>query len=310
MRLVDVLKSVLGRARSRKILAEMTPFEQLIYFVKERESIRLKKEAGELPPWTEDPILGNNRFTNVNREDDKVTRWIAKHWRTPYASDPDLWFAMVVARHVNLPHTLLVMGYPVPWNAEKFVESIRAVRSQRLPAYNAAYMIRAAKGTEYKDKAEYLAKAVMAPLWERREEIRPRAVDTLEEFHLRLMTGYGMGSFLAAQVVADMKHVEPLRSASDWKTWAASGPGSRRGLNRILGNEPKKPWTENGWREAFGAFYASLQPYIQRGELPDLDAQCYQNVLCEVDKYLRTFKGEGRPKQRYVPQPPSLLGDV
>jgi len=44
-------------------------------------SIRIKKEGGERPPWTHDPILRDAYFTNVHREDDRVTRWIAKHWR-------------------------------------------------------------------------------------------------------------------------------------------------------------------------------------------------------------------------------------
>ena len=42
------------------------------------------------------------------------------------------------------------------------------------------------------------------------------------------------GGFISGQIVADMKYVAPLRDAPDWWNFAVSGPGSRRGLNRVL----------------------------------------------------------------------------
>jgi len=54
--------------------------EQLIYWINERENIRLKKEAGESPPWSSNPVMQVTYFCNVNREDDKVTKWIRDNW--------------------------------------------------------------------------------------------------------------------------------------------------------------------------------------------------------------------------------------
>lgn len=288
--------SVAGRS------TEVSVFQLLVKFIQERECIRLKKEAGEPLPWTDDPVLGSYRFTNVNREHDRVTQWIAEHWRTPHAEDPDLWFAMTAARHVNLPSTLVGMGYPVPWEPEAFIYAIRARMMQRMPAYNVAYMIRAAKGAGWSDKAEYLAKAVLGPLWERREELRPRAGEWLEDFYSRLLGAYGIGTFIAAQVVADVKYVPPLVFASDWAMFVAPGPGSRRGLNWVLGREPSAPWKDADWKEAFKVLYVKeLLPLMDDGELPWLDAQNVQNCLCEFSKYMKAYTGQGRPKQRYTP---------
>ena len=78
----------------------MLQITQLLYFIGERESIRIRRANGE-PPWTDDQIFRENRFCNVRREDDRVTRWIAENRRTPHADDPDLWFAMAIARFVN-----------------------------------------------------------------------------------------------------------------------------------------------------------------------------------------------------------------
>jgi 5-hmdU DNA kinase, helical domain len=49
----------------------------LFNFIAERERIRCRRAAGEPPPWTADPILREWSFTNVRREDDRVTRWVA-----------------------------------------------------------------------------------------------------------------------------------------------------------------------------------------------------------------------------------------
>src|SRR5215204_5436773 len=91
------------------------PIKQLYPFAKERYAIYLKRQAGMPPPWTEDPILRDYRFTSVYREDDRVTAWIREQWRNPHNDDPDLWFAMCVARLFNQPVTLAAIGYPVPF---------------------------------------------------------------------------------------------------------------------------------------------------------------------------------------------------
>jgi hypothetical protein len=64
-----------------QLQADTGLYPRLVNFVIEREAIRLKKEGGKRPPWTHDEILRDGYFCNVRREDDKVTRWIAKHWR-------------------------------------------------------------------------------------------------------------------------------------------------------------------------------------------------------------------------------------
>src|SRR5215813_2551463 len=92
------------------------PVQRLFAFAQERYNIFLRRNAGEKPPWTKDPVLRDYRFCNVYREDDRVTIWIRENWREPHADDPDLWFAMAVARLVNWPDSLAALGYPVPWD--------------------------------------------------------------------------------------------------------------------------------------------------------------------------------------------------
>lgn len=269
--------------------------DELVYWLIERETIRAKKESGQQKPWTEDPILRKFRFCNYRRELDAVTRWVHENWLVPNATDPDVWFAMVVARFFNLPSSLNDLGYPVPWNPEHCREVMLDRAARGLKNYNAAYMIRSTSGS----KTEHLIKDVFTPLWQSRELLRPKRGDTLTSYHFVLGQFYGLGSFLTGQVIADIKHVEPLRSASDWFTFACSGPGSRRGMNRILGYSVTAAWREDDWRLALTRLQGIINPRLVGAGLEELCGQNTQSSLCEIDKYLRIKLGEGRPKQLY-----------
>lgn len=252
--------------------------------------------------YSSDPIIAEYRFCNVRREDDRVTVWLRKNWREPHIQDTHLWFAMCVARFVNWPDTLDELGYPVPWDASRFLFVMRHRKLLKAKVYSGAYMTRAEPGMPGEDKASYQAKSVFGPLWENRMTLRPSPEDTLNSYHTMLMRYHGMGSFMAAQVVADMKYAPPFKvgrevRAKDWWTFAASGPGSRRGLNRVLGRPPESPWTEEGWRMEHSRLIERMGEIEGVGRLTASD---WQNVECEFDKYERVRLGEGRPRARYT----------
>lgn len=282
----------------------MTGVERLVKFIAEREATRFRYDnkmpldnVGGRPVWTEDTILAEYRFCNVRREDDRVTRWIARNWRNPNRGDPDLWFAMLVARFVNWPDTLEDLGYPVPWSPSHFLGIMSERKKARLKMYTGAYMVRADR--ESADKAEYQAKILFQPLWDARERLRPFPGDTLNSWHMLLGQFHGLGSFMAAQIVADMKYDDCLFSAEDWRTFAASGPGSRRGLNRVLGRPQSCTWTEEDWRMELRRLQDRVGPILEDGDMMPLHAQDLQNCLCEFDKYQRCLLGEGQPRARY-----------
>jgi hypothetical protein len=56
----------------------MTKFpllDSLVYFTTERISIKRKRDAGEPPPWTADPLMVQKyRFCNADVQDDAVSR--------------------------------------------------------------------------------------------------------------------------------------------------------------------------------------------------------------------------------------------
>jgi hypothetical protein len=182
--------------------------ETAIYWISERENIRKRRAAGEPSPWTEDAILRDFRFCNVRREDDAVTRAIATLWRQPYSCDPNLWFAMVVARFINWPETLDELGYPSSWDPVHFKRALSSRMQRGSTVFGPAYVI--PNGGSRKPKVDYLADNILNRLWRARDYMAPGPTETLASYCARLMDFGGIGGFMAAQVVADLKYVDPL----------------------------------------------------------------------------------------------------
>jgi hypothetical protein len=283
-----------------KTIYAFPQFDAFMRFVIERHRIYERRAAGQPAPWTKDPILRAYRFCNVYRELDRVTLWIANHWRGPYAQYEHLWFAMVIARLVNRPETLALLACPGRWNKKQFLSIMHARQEAGEKTFGSAYIV--STGGKAMNKAEYLAQYVLDPLWKAREIIRPRRLDSLHQFFSRLTAYDGLGSFMAAQIVADMKYVDPLVHAIDWWTFASSGPGSRRGMSYVMGKDPRTiSWREKEWREALSELSVLVRPVAKHEGLPRLHNQDLQNCLCEFSKYARTVNGTGRPKQKFIP---------
>lgn len=264
------------------------------HWINEREKIRRFKEAGNKGPWTLDPILGQYRFCNVHREDDKVTRWIAHNWRNPHATSTMIVAAMVLARTVNWPPTLRAIGFPELWNNTNIIRVIQEQHSKG-KAWGSAYIV--STNGHAIEKALYVVRDVCCPVakgWQ-----APTA-NTLRAYYDRLRRFNGLGSFMAGQIVADLKNAprHRLSTAPDWWTWATPGPGSMRGLSVY--------WD---LRVAPGNFLtylhkmeAEVEPLLDSNIAP-LCSQDWQNVMCEFSKYHKAKEGYGRPKSDYTPTP-------
>lgn len=278
--------------------------EYFFHWIEERESIRQKKEAGLPKPWTNDPILQRYKFCNVRREDDRVTKWIKNNWRDPCRGHPNMWFAMIVARLFNWPDTLDAITFPLAEYPE-IKEQWRVLLKRRrdtlgLKIFTGAYLV-STNGVKM-DKVDYILDRVLTPIWERGkspEQISETFFDgklRLEEYWNHLIQFDGLGSFMAGQVVADLKYIDPiLEKAEDWWTWAPLGPGSIRGLNRYHYRKTDYPLKQKqGIIEL-----QTISEDIKRVLGLDLPVHDVQNCCCETDKYIRLIKGEGKTRSTY-----------
>jgi hypothetical protein len=187
----------------------------------------------------------------------------------------------------------------VPWNPGRFKSVIEARQAAGLKAFEAqAYkvMVSGQSGKQ----VDLIVDRVLNPIWQRREYYCPRPTDTLATRSGRLSEGPFMGGFYSGQVVADLKYVQ-LTDAPDWWTFAVSGPGSRRGLDRVMGRAPRKYWPESEWYAEFCELYEAMKQPIQTATGLALHAADFQSVLCEYDKMCRLLNGEGtRTVRRFV----------
>ena len=267
---------------------------ELLHWVKERESVRIKKEAGEPKPWTTDPIIRDYKFCNVRRNDDRVSRWIHDHWLHPYANHPSITFAMCVARIFNWPETLELIEdlvFHETWQPEEMRKRIKEYRDQGNKVFTGAYTVSTC-GLAM-DKVDYVIDKVFTPL--RKTITNPKEGQTLEEVWEDLCQYQGFSSFMAGQVVADLKYIKPLLHATDWNTFAPLGPGSIRGLNRLHGRElGYNVKQQQGTQELL-----EIQSIIKRELSLDIALHDVQNVHCETDKYLRLKYDNGKVRSKY-----------
>lgn len=280
-------------------------YEPLIYWVKERERIRVRKEVDRAPPpWTDDPILATYRFCCVRREDDRGTIWIRDHIRKPFAEHPLLWLMLCIARQINWPDTLTELIQRSAWpHVDNFEPSMitlvledRKRRGEKI--YTGAYMI-SAPSRKGDNKQTYIAEQVIGEQWRRLEVFKRwfsyRA--TLHGTHERLCAVNGWGPFMAYQAVVDMRFTSLLDRAEDLQSWAAAGPGTIRGLNRIHRRVVDATLSQERALSEMRAIYK----FIQAESGVALDFSDVPNILCETDKYLRVKLGEGKPRALYVP---------
>ena len=282
-------------------------YTPLWFWVRERERIRIAKDSGAPPPWTDDPILAAYRFCNVRREDDSGTMWIKVNIRERFAGHEHLWFMLCIARQINWPDTLAeLIAAEDAWpsgplfSPVELATALDARKQRGEKIYTGAYMIGAPpeKGT---DKQRYIAEVVLGQLWWARDRFARLFGGTvkpmLREVHARLAGYRGWGPFMAYQAIVDMRFTPLLDHADDVAIWAAAGPGTIRGLNRLHGRKVDAALSQAA---ALGEMRAIYRRVVDETGVA-MDFSDVPNILCETDKYLRVKNGEGKPRARYVP---------
>lgn len=278
----------------------------LLYFVWEREAIRLARENGHVAPWTKDPVLARYKFTNIRRRDDRVSRWVIEHIIKPREHSPHLWFMLLIARLINWPPTLqrliddgILFRTADDFEPVEFSRSIENFKAQGNKAYTGAYMVYPTKMDPGGVKSLAIARHIIAPARELGETVqgiisgdRPSIADVVSV----LSSGFGISTFIAGQVAADLTYCAQLDDAVDLYSYAPIGPGSQRGLNYLLGRKPFATWQQ----DAFNGWLIRINDDIKKElQIEDLTLHDVQNVMCEYSKYCRVVLGEGTPKTVY-----------
>lgn len=284
----------------------------LLYFVWEREAIRLAR-AAEFPRerWTADPIFARYKFTNIRRRDDRVSRWIIREMIEPAVDcgDEQLWFTLLVARLINWPPSLeaLLGGGVLPvapgdFSRRRFVEVLEARKAAGAKVYSGAYMLYPTKMDPGGCKSEAVARYIIGAAVERAADIAEAVfpasgVTSVEGIVRELSLCFGVSSFMAGQVAADLTYTG--MTFSDVYTWAPIGPGSAQGLNALLERSKFAGWAQADFNRELIAIKGRIESELG---IRGLTLHDVQNVMCEYSKYVRALRGEGKPKTLYKPE--------
>lgn len=264
---------------------KIEPFERFAKFIIDRENVRIRRKTHEVGPWTKNKILHGYHFTNVRREDDKVSKYLLGVWYPEIKGDsnPHLWGAIMIARFINSPESLEAVKQEVKardYTAAK--NKLAVMMAEGKTVFRSAYLQPEIKGFTRLEKIfeVLLPKIIKADI----------PISSLEAAVEKICSIKYFGEFMAGQIVMDAIHVidsadEP-NSWADCFTYAPIGPGSVRGLNRLR----EKELTRKLKRPQYETEIAELHTCQDMWKWRALDLE---HALCEWDKYERLLWGQG-----------------
>jgi hypothetical protein len=276
---------------------ELSPaIQQFFSVARERERIRLKREAGQKKPWTDDKIFRAWRFCNVHRENDKTSVWFRDNIRKPLLdADPQKQIeSTIIFRWFNRIQTGekikdLLLGQ---WDTEEARDRLRDEK----PVVTGAYIIKGPDGYSKLDGVLYCVNAALDRTPEMTKRWGSTQDFTLQEAWEDLVEFYYLGPFMAYEIVTDLRWTPVLGNAPDIMTWANAGPGCARGLGWIIGDQ--RAFNSNSAKHQLGmlSMMEGLLEYSKTDLWPSSwqpwEMREVEHWLCEFDKYKRAERGD------------------
>ena len=286
------------------------------YWMSERHRIYLKRQQGDVWPWTSDPILGEYKFTNVYRQLDRVTQeWTVRKERLKRLSAPALLTHLLTFRMFNLPSTydhLLVAGVlhtnDGSFNLRRAKTVLKTMTAKKMQVFTGAYII--TNSGQSRPKIELVSEAIAAMVKDADHIVSTIRAEKTMQFAVSKISEYPLvGQFIGYELVCDMRFTPILKDATDVLTWANPGPGAQRGLNRIFRGDSRDRPKSNSTAIYLNEMRMLYKMACHGGKM---DAQVLESPwpfelreiehsLCEFDKYVRVRNGEGRPRSKYRP---------
>lgn len=294
----------------------------LYNFIKRRYVIHLRKDVLKKdPPWTNDQVLRNFRFTNIRREHDKESKWVIEHIaNNPELSYEDKLLNVILFRLYNKHETAELISMPFKfsqtpdWNPEWYRSLFEAalVEDPKRVFFTAAFHTVGMKNTLKRVTGEDYAP--MRILKFIKILINEGLVDDIkacvnqQEVYQTLTGCNGIGRFLAYQFYVDMTYIAEFPFSEN--EFTVAGPGCVMGLNYLFEDRDGMSYEEclfwlrdnldRLFVEELGKDWDAKRVFW---DLPEED-RCFnvmslENCFCELSKYIRAKDGTGRPRKRY-----------
>ncbi len=269
-------------------------------FAKKRQDIFFKRFYHEQPPFTDDNILLNYKFTNAYRASDRVSQYLIKN--VIYKDDfdvEDTLFRILLFKIFNKIETWEFLNQEFgEISYKKFdINKYATILNERIKTtsiYSSAYIMPSALYFNHSKKHENhleLIKLIMKGL-----PIKIEKINSLSGLYEELVNYPTLGPFLAFQYSIDINYSDIVDF--DEMSFVVVGPGARRGIQKCFGNVSKQKEIEiieycaNNQEKEFekrGLEFKNL--FGRRLQLIDC-----QNLFCEIDKYARVACPEIKAK--------------
>lgn len=298
----------------RRTLTVTPAFDSYWSMAAERQRIFFQRVQCAPPPWTDDPVLGQHRFTNAYRASDRVSQYLINE--VIYAASTDdarsTILRVLLFKIFNRVETWQCLESQVgevsedSFDAERLTGLLDARSSAGQRLYSGAYIMPSPRLGGPTKHANHLR--LLARLLDDGTVDRLAAAGTLRELYDTLMSVHSFGRFLAFQFAIDLNYSTLFRFSE--MDHVVAGPGALDGIAKCFvataGMCPEdiiRAVTE-----------AAATCFDQRGiafttlwgrPLQLIDCQ---NLFCEVGKYARAVHpdlagvgGRTQIKQRYLP---------
>lgn len=289
-------------------------FDTYWRFAAARQAIYVRRLEGSTPPWTDDPILRDHRFTNAYRAADRVSQFLIGD--VIYAGDSpchvhDVVFRILLFKLFNRIDTWSALERAlgeISWSSFDFTRYGEALdeAAREGPVYSAAYVMPPPRLGERSKRLNHLRllERMMRDGLAVFIEERPG----LERVYERLLAYPSIGRFLAFQFTIDLNYSDAMEASED--EFVVAGPGACDGIVKCLGEAARgiesdvirhMADTQESHFARLGLDFPGL--FGRRLQLIDC-----QNLFCEVDKYARVahpsvpgVSGRTRIKQKFRP---------
>lgn len=284
-------------------------------FAVERQNIFFRRVNGSAPPWTNDPILTEYKFTNVYRAADRVSQFLIR--RVIYDGDQsstEVFFRILVFKVFNKIETWELLTQrigDVSWSTydrRAYDRTLSNALREHRAIYSAAYIMPSGGGAfraAYKHQVHLQVIEQMI-----RDDLPSRIADaaSMRDVFYLLRSYPTVGDFLAYQFAIDLNYSELTNF--DETEFVMPGPGAHDGIRKCFSSlgglteaEIIRLVTDRQEREFGDRGLAFHTLWGRRLQLIDC-----QNLFCEVGKYSRQrhpdvagTSGRTRIKQRFRP---------
>lgn len=289
-----------------------TAYDFYWHFAVKRQNVFIKRLTDPYGPWTDDPAIRDNRFTNIFRASDRVSQHLID-LQYNEQEPAQIFYKTILFKIFNKIETYRYLERELgdvnfsSFSLPRYDELLTLRMANRHTIYSGAYIMPSAGrvfGYKYKHTNHL---ALLARMMEERVYDKIVEAKSMENVYKILLSYPSLGSFLAFQYTIDLNY-SSLTNFSEMD-FVVAGPGAKSGIMKCfeqLGDytyeDVIKLMVESQEEECERLGLALPTLWGRKLQLIDC-----QNLFCEVDKYLRVIcpelngsAGRSRIKQKYT----------